>query len=72
MRITNNLLLGKSNELWNVRRNLIQSFATAHTRAESMEFVAIVWLTIAGMGNYLPAISQAILNVDTIGLLIIL
>ena len=72
MRITNNLLLGKSNELWNVRRNRIQSFAIAHTRAESMEFVAIVWLIIVVMVNCQPAIFQTILNVDTTVRLIIL
>ncbi len=60
MLITNNLLLGKSNELWIVRRNRIQSFATALTLAESMVFVAIVWPIIAVTESYQPVISQAI------------
>jgi len=72
MLITNNLLLGKSNELWIVRRNRIQSFATAHTLAESMVFVAIVWPIIVVMVNCRPVIFQKILSVDTIGRLIIL
>jgi len=72
MLITNNLLLGKSNELWIVRRNRIQSFATALTLAESVVFVAIVWPIIVVMVNCRPVIFQTILSVDTIGRLIIL
>lgn len=71
MLITNNLLLKKSNELWIVRRNRIQSFAVAHTLAESMVFVAIVCPIIAVMGSYQPVIFPTILSVDTIGRLII-
>jgi len=58
--------------LWNAKRNRIQSFATVHTLAESMVFVAIVWPIIVVMVNCRPAISPAILNGDTIGLSIIL
>lgn len=72
MLLTNKLLLGKSNELWIVRRNLIQSFATAHILAESMVFVVIVWHIIVETGSYQPVIFPTILRVDTIGRLIIL
>lgn len=72
MLITNNLFLKKLIERWNVKRNLIQSIAIAHIRAESMVFVAIVWPIIAVTGSYQPVIFQTILSVDTIGRLVIL